>query len=376
MSLIASVKRKNWMIGLASAVFVCLVGLGAMAKNGWLPRTDPLTGIQTGWFGRTVEARNSAASAAVLTGTPTPTPQLSKEYLYAGSGRLIAVEDANATAAPPADLAVWRPSTGYWYVMGGQSFQWGGVFNVTSDVPVPGDYDGDGKTDFSVFRPSTSSGTGTWYVSNSSNGYTIELTFGTNSDKVAQADYDGDGKTDRAVFRNQNPNGWWYISRSSDSGTTSQQFGLGTDKPAPADYDGDGKADYAVWRGSNLTFYIQRSSDGQLQSQVLGQASGDIPVSADYDGDGKADYAVKSGNVWHIKQSSNGAAQQITWQQSGDKEVQNDYDGDGKVDIAVWRESLGWWFIRQSSKIGQSGELREAQWGTTGDIPVPAFYRR
>lgn len=372
MSLFASVNGKNWMIVAASTVLVCLIALGAMAKNGWLPRTDPMTGKRIGWFGKT-EARNSAA--VTNSPTPSPTPQLSKEYIYAGS-RMLAVEDANASAAPPADLAVWRPSTGYWYVLGGSSVHWGGTFNGTSDIPVPGDYDGDGKTDFSVFRPSTSSGT--WYVSNSSNGYTIELTFGLNSDKPAQADYDGDGKTDCAVFRNT---GWWYITRSSDSGMTSYEFGLGSDKPAPADYDGDGKADYAVWRGSNQTFYVQRSSDGVTQAQTLGQTSDDVPVSADYDGDGKADYAVKSGNVWYIKQSLNGTLFTITWQLASDKEVQNDYDGDGRVDIAVWRGSestpgagdAGNWYIRQSSLGGQ---LRQVLWGTTGDVPVPAFYRR
>jgi hypothetical protein len=83
---------------------------------------------------------------------PTPTPvQLSKEYIYAGS-RLLAVEDAGANAAPPADLAVWRPSSGVWWVLsGGQqtiSHQWG----LAGDVPVPGDYDGDGKTDFAIWR--------------------------------------------------------------------------------------------------------------------------------------------------------------------------------------------------------------------------------
>ncbi|MEP6849434.1 MAG: hypothetical protein ABI999_11305, partial [Acidobacteriota bacterium] len=59
--------------------------------------------------------------------------------------------------------------------------------------------------------------------------------------------------------------------------------------------------------------------------------------------------------------------------------VQNDYDGDGKVDIAVWRPTdsptgtLGHWYIRKS---GSSGALRDENWGTTGDIPVPANYRR
>jgi hypothetical protein len=87
----------------------------------------------------------------------TATPVLSKEIIYAGS-RMVAVEDANANAAPPADLAVWRPSSGVWYVLGGPNsaqtfFQWG----VNGDKTAQGDYDGDGKTDFCVFRPASSS---------------------------------------------------------------------------------------------------------------------------------------------------------------------------------------------------------------------------
>ncbi|MFN0140395.1 MAG: peptidase M23, partial [Pyrinomonadaceae bacterium] len=56
-----------------------------------------------------------------------------------------------------------------------------------------------------------------------------------------------------------------------------------------------------------------------------------------------------------------------------DKAVQNDYDGDGNVDIAVWRDANGNWYIRKSASNGQ---LRQEAWGMTGDIPVPAFYRR
>lgn len=227
---------------------------------------------------------------------PTPLPptlQLSKEYIYAGS-RLLSVEDANANAAPPANLAIWRPSTGTWWVMGGQGSQqtvqgWG----MAGDIPVPGDYDGDGKTDFSVFRPSTN----TWYFVNSSTGATGGYAFGAAGDKVVQADYDGDGKTDTAIFRPST--GFWYILRSSDSGVTYQQFGLSTDTPAPADYDGDGKADIGVWRSSDQTFYSINSGNNAVQQPYLGQ-SGEGAVSADYDGDGKADYAIYNSLHRHL----------------------------------------------------------------------------
>jgi hypothetical protein len=307
--------------------------------------------------------------------TTTATPVLSKEYVYAG-GRLLAVEDANANAAPPADLAVWRPSTGIWYVLGGPgSAQVGYAWGMAGDVPVPGDFDGDGKTDFSIFRPST----GIWWVVKSSDNTSYSIAFGAGSDKVAPADYDGDGKTDAAVFRPTT--GIWYIQPSGGSGYYGVTFGLGTDIPTPADYDGDGKADIGVWRDSNKTFYSSGSSSWQLavSSQPLAVGN-NTPVSADYDGDGRADYAIRNGNNWIIKNSTNNQTSTITWQNTNDLSVQNDYDGDGKVDIAVWRNAnsaanvtdAGTWYIKQSG----SNTTRTVQWGTTGDIPVPAYYRR
>lgn len=307
--------------------------------------------------------------------SPTPTPQLSKEYIYAGS-RLLAVEDANATAVPPADLAVWRPdsatNTGTWWVMGGQgsqqvAVQWG----TDTDTPVPGDYDGDGQTDFCVFRD----GEGKWYIQQSSDQSMVVHQFGQTGDTPVPADYDGDGKTDVAFFRS----GTWYVLRSSDLNFYSVAFGLSTDKPTPADFDGDGMADLAVWRSSAATFYVTKSSDSSVISQAYG-ISGDVPAVADYDGDGKADYSVRRGNNWFVLKSTDGQTLTYSWGVSTDIEVPNDYDGDGKADIGVWREHEsyqgagdgGTWYILNSADSSQ----RIVQWGMQNDIPVPAFYRR
>lgn len=360
-------KRRKLLAGFAALVCVALITIGVFAKNNWFPSTDNLTGARIGWFGARLPANASSSWNPFAPPLPTPTPQLAKEYIYAGS-RLLAVEDANANASPPADLAVWRPSTGTWWVMGGSnSAQVTQSWGTNGDKPVPGDYDGDGKTDFSVFRPST----GQWFVVQSSdNAWGPVITWGTPTDFRVAADYDGDGKTDRAVWRASD--GIWYIVRSSDGSSSYQAFGTNGDVPSPADYDGDGRADIAVWRNSDRKFYSINSSNGALSVVAMSQSSTE-PVSADYDGDGRADHAIRNGANWIIRQSSNGQTVTIPWQQSGDIAVPNDYDGDAKCDIAVWRNSNGNWFIRRSAS---GNSLRQVQWGISGDIPVAAFYRR
>jgi hypothetical protein len=362
-------KRKRLLATFTALLIAALIAIGAFAKNGWFPSTDNLTGKKTGWFGRPL-----AGHTASIWTQPDPIPQLSKEHIYVGKS-LLAIEDAGAHLTSPADLAVWRPATGTWWVMGGAAGSqpatqdWG----ISTDEPVPGDYDGDGKTDFSVFRR----GTGVWYVIRSSDQVQDQLlAWGLANDKRVPADYDGDGKTDRAVWRPSD--GIWYIVRSSDAATVYQAFGASADMPTPADYDGDGRADVGVFRPSEQKFYWINSSSGAASSVAFGH-SGSLNVSADYDGDGKADHAVRSGANWIIRHSSNGQTVTVNWQQAADIAVHNDYDGDGKVDIAVWRPSntpagtLGHWFIRQSAS---GNSLRQVHWGTTGDIPVPAFYRR
>lgn len=218
---------------------------------------------------------------------------------------------------------------------------------------TPFDFDGDGKADISVFRPSDR----VWYLFGSGSGFTAAQ-FGLSSDKLVPADYDGDGRTDIAVYRD----GVWYLQRSS-LGFTAVQFGSLTDIPQPADFDGDGKAEAAVYRDG--VWWTLNLTNNQVSAVQFGIAT-DKPTAADYDGDGRADYAVYRGGIWHLLGSQSGYGA-INFGLASDKPVPADYDGDGKTDVAVYRDGV--WYV-----LGSREGFRALQFGLPTDIPTAADY--
>ena len=233
--------------------------------------------------------------------------------------------------------------------------------------PARADFDGDGRSDVSVFRPSD----GNWYLNRSTTGF-VSVNWGLSTDDPVPDDYDGDGNTDIAVFRPSTSEATpdYFILRSTDSTVQYVWWGIAGDIALSEDFDGDNKGDQAIYRPSTGQFWARRSADGSALSTTPLPLGG-IPLTGDFDGDGRGDFATYTDGTWNILRSEAGyaAAPIFHWGTTGDKVVHADYDGDGKDDIAVYRPSSGAWYITQSA-----GGDRFQNFGISTDIPTPADY--
>jgi hypothetical protein len=260
------------------------------------------------------------------------------------------------------DIGIYRPSVGEWWVNRSSTSQTvAAQFGLSTDRVVSGDYTGDGKSDVAFWRPSD----GFWYILRSEDGSFFSFPFGTAGDVPSPADFDGDGKTDAAVFRPST--GTWYILNSGGSGTSIVQFGAGGDKPTVADYDGDGRADIAIFRPLDGSWWYLQSSNAQYKVFRFGLGT-DKPVQGDYTGDGKADLAVfrPLTGEWFFQRSEDNSYYSVPFGAAGDIAAPGDYDGDGRFDTAVFRPSTANWFVQRSS-----AGILITSFGANGDNPIP-----
>lgn len=284
---------------------------------------------------------------------------------------------ANFDGDARSDYAVFRPSTGYWSVHTSLAdTQFSVAWGQRGDVPFSTDVDGDGKSDLTVFRP----GTGFWFTLLSSADYSrdaaVSFAWGAGGDVPLMADFDGDSKMDYAVFR---PSiGTWFIRHSNGSMRTIS-WGTVGDVPLTGDFDSDGKADLVVYRPTEGRWFVTQSSMGYPRQGpgsywVAWGTTGDQPHIGDFNGDGLSDMVVfrPSSGYWFARYSTRSSQQggglTIVWGGGGDESIVGDWDGDSRTDLAVYRPSEGRWYVLQSSTAFRSGSW--FAWGAGGDIPL------
>ncbi len=127
-----------------------------------------------------------------------------------------------------------------------------------TDLPVRGDFDGDGRDDPATYREAT----GEWRVWPSTSNFVpaSPVVWGAATDVVVPADYDGDGRTDIAVYRRST--GTWHALFSSTNMQSGLevQWGNADDRPVAIDYDNDGRADLALPRFGGYQILLSSSN--------------------------------------------------------------------------------------------------------------------
>jgi TolB protein len=194
---------------------------------------------------------------------------------------------------------VYRPVTGQWIFLT-ENVTGAFTFSVNfggqpGDVPVAGDWDGDGRTDIGVFR------NGTFHLAllKGLGGHTFlqllsPFTFGQPADRPVSGDWNGDGKDDVGVFRAgaigkfllRQPLNIVPLSQNVVF-TISVDFGTAGDLPVAGDWDGNGIDTPGVYRSSDATFLITNTFSSNVDAEFVFGGPADVPLAGDWVGSGK-----------------------------------------------------------------------------------------
>ncbi len=234
-------------------------------------------------------------------------------------------------------VGMFRPGDGAWNLRTANSagltnfafaFSWG----APADVPLSGDWDGDGSDTIGMFRP----GSGTWNLRNTNSGGAVDIEFayywGASWDVPVVGDWDGDGDDTIGMYRPGD--GTWNLRNTNSSGATDVAFYF-----------------------SNMTL-------------------SDIPVVGDWDGDGDDTIGLfsPSTGMWNLRNTNSAGAPDTSfafnWGAAWDVPLAGDWDGDGDDTIGMYRPGDGTWNLRNTNSSGAVDIAFPYYWGATWDVPV------
>ncbi len=198
------------------------------------------------------------------------------------------------------ELGFYRPSNHRFYLDWDGNGRWNstldrssvafGALEAVGDVPVIGDWDGDGADEIGTYNPTTRQFTLDLDGSLSPTGNDLTTAaFGAAGDLPLSGDWNGDGRDTVGVRRpgtrkfllDSNGNGQWDGTAGGD--TLTSAVGVSADLPVCGDWNGDGTDEVGVYRPSELRFYLDSNGSNSLTADDLTSGpfglAGDLPVA-------------------------------------------------------------------------------------------------
>ena len=225
---------------------------------------------------------------------------------------------------------------GIWYLDKDGSGQWkesadsSATFGIPGDIPVTGNWEGNGTDRIGVFR------SGYWFLDLNGNGVWDEgvdaaFSFGIPSDIPVTGTWTAGLADSVGVFRE----GAWHLdlngNRTWDEADVSYYFGIPGDLPVTGDWDGSGITKIGVVRGG--TWFLDLNGNGTWDEGVDGAYSfgipGDVPVTGDWNGSGITKIGVvRGGSTWFLDTNGNGR-----WDDDTDQ-VSNGFGVPGDIPVS------------------------------------------
>lgn len=228
------------------------------------------------------------------------------------------------------------------------------------DVPLTGDWDGNGVAQTTVFRR----GARAQWTYERPGATPMSVYFGLNTDQPVAGDWNGDGRDELGVRRPANRT--FYLR--TPTGTQMVVLGAVDDQPVAGNWGGDARWEVGVWSPSRAAFSL-RMPDGTLSLVRLGTTD-DLPVTGDWDGNGITDLGVfdPTTATWTLRtvdRSGIGWSASVRHGRPRDLPVTGDWDGDGVTDLGSWTPATAQLAQRRPSPNGGSPTLTYVRFGAT-----------
>ena len=277
-----------------------------------------------------------------------------------------------ATVVPmPSKVGLFRPASGTFYLDHNGNGTWDGCgtdrclsIGMTGDIPLVGDWNGTGSSKVGLFRPAS----GTFYLDQNGNGTWDGcgtdrcLSIGMTGDIPLVGDWNGNGATKVGVFRpsagtfylDHNGNGTWEGCATDRC----LQIGLTGDIPVVGDWNNSGSSKVGLFRPSDGTFYLDYNGNGRWDGCSTDRClsiglNGDVPVVGDWNDSGTAKVGTfrSSTGTFYLDYNGNGIWDGCSTDRclaigmAGDIPLVGDWGGTGTAKVGVFRPSDGTFYL-------------------------------